>query len=77
MHKKAVSAIAMMIGLAGCSGLTSKRQRTVTGGPGGAAGGATIDALAGNVGMGALFGVGAGAAGGYLHDRHKQRERQA
>ncbi|WP_431267688.1 YMGG-like glycine zipper-containing protein [Dankookia sp. P2] len=77
MHKKAISAVVIMISLGGCSDLTSTQQRTMTGGLGGAAGGAVIGALAGNAGMGALIGAGAGAAGGYLYDRHKQSEQQA
>jgi uncharacterized membrane protein len=77
MRKQLVPSAVILLGLAGCSDLSSTQQRTMTGGLGGAAGGAVIGALAGNAGMGALIGAGAGVAGGYLYDRHKQSEQQA
>ena len=43
----------------------------------GTAGGALIGAMAGNAGLRAVVGAGAGAAGGYLHDRSKQNEQRA
>jgi hypothetical protein len=47
MHKKPISTAVIILGLAGCSDLTSTQQRTMTGGLGGAAGGAVIGAMAG------------------------------
>jgi len=64
-------------GLAGCAGMTDTQQRTVTGGLGGAAGGAVIGAIAGNAGMGAAIGAVAGTAGGYLYGKHKESEQKA
>ncbi len=56
----------------GCSGMSYTAQRTLSGGAMGAAGGAAIGAIAGNPGMGAAIGGGAGAAGGYIYDQYKK-----
>ena len=64
-------------GISGCAGMSDTQQRTVTGGLGGAAGGALIGAIAGNAGMGALIGAGVGTAGGYLYGKHKEAEQRA
>jgi osmotically inducible lipoprotein OsmB len=61
-------ALAVLV-LAGCSGLSHKEQRALTGGAIGAAGGALGGALIGGSAVGgAVLGGGAGAALGYLTD---------
>ncbi|TCZ64848.1 hypothetical protein EXY23_05590 [Roseicella aquatilis] len=50
-------------------------RRTATGAGIGAAGGARVGSLTGDAGWGAL--VGAGAAGGDLHDRNRRRAEEA
>ena len=72
-----VIAILAITPLAGCAGMSDTQQRTVTGGLGGAAGGALIGAIAGNAGMGAAIGAVAGTAGGYLYGKHKESEQKA
>lgn len=65
------------LALAGCAGMSSTEQRTLTGAAGGAAGGALIGAIAGNAGLGALIGGAVGGVGGYVWDQHKQAEDSA
>ena len=70
-----VLACGLMVGLAGCSNMSSTEQRTMSGAGMGAAGGALIGELAGqNPITSALIGTAAGAAGGYLYDRHEKSE---
>jgi 3-oxoacyl-[acyl-carrier-protein] synthase III len=70
-------AMVLVISLSGCAGMSDTQQRSVTGGLGGAAGGAVIGAIAGNAGMGALIGGAAGTAGGFLFGKHKESEQRA
>lgn len=57
--------------LAGCSGMNSTQQRTLSGGAIGAATGAAVGAVTGGLGVatGAAIGAAAGAAGGYILDQ--------
>lgn len=64
------------LALRGCVGLTEPRQRAVTGTGIGAAGGAVLDEIDGNAGVGALAGAGAGLDGGLIHDNVKKNEAQ-
>ena len=70
-------AMVLLASVSGCANLSDTQQRSVTGGLGGAAGGAVIGAIAGNAGMGALIGGAAGSAGGYLFGKHKESEQMA
>ena len=66
IRNTAVAAI-LALGLAGCSGMNSTQQRTVSGGAGvGALG--TL-ATGGCVSCGTAIGAGVGAAGGYVYDQ--------
>ena len=65
----------LMAGLAGCSNMSNTEQRTMSGAGIGAAGGALVGELAGaNPVTSALIGTAAGAAGGWLYDRHEKSE---
>ena len=77
MTKSIVSAVAGVMLLAGCAGLTDSQQRMMTGTMAGTAGGAAIGAIAGNAALGAGIGAAAGLAGGYLYDQHRQAEDRA
>ncbi|GIK96179.1 MAG: hypothetical protein BroJett029_03880 [Alphaproteobacteria bacterium] len=57
--------------LAGCAGMDSTQQRTLSGGAIGAATGAAVGAVTGGLGIatGAAIGAAAGAAGGYIIDQ--------
>lgn len=63
-HLHLLLAASLAIGLAGCAGMTTSQQRTLSGTTMGAAGGAVIGAIAGNAGLGA----GIGAARSRRHD---------
>ena len=56
----------LLIATAGCSNLSPREQRALTGGALGAAGGVIIGAATGGPLVGALIGTGAGAAIGAL-----------
>lgn len=69
----AAGSVVALLGTAGCSGLSTGEQRTLTGGAAGAAGGAAIGALTGgSAALGAIIGGAAGAAGGYLYNEHEK-----
>lgn len=57
--------------LAGCAGMDSTQQRTLSGGAIGAATGAAVGAVTGGLGVatGAAIGAAAGAAGGFIIDQ--------
>jgi len=59
-----LSALAIVVVLSACAGMSDVERRTVKGGALGAA-------------SGALIGAGIGAAGGYLFDQHKKAEEEA
>jgi hypothetical protein len=75
------STLATVLGLAliagGCADMTSTQQQTLSGAAIGTAGGLAIGAIAGDAGMGALIGAGAGAAGGYLYNRNQESKQAA
>ncbi len=72
MRKLMVVTVLVCFLAMGCSGMSYTAQRTLSGGAIGAASGATIGAIAGNAGMGAAIGGGAGLVGGYLYDQYKK-----
>jgi len=67
----------LLINVTGCAGMSDTAQRSMTGGLGGAAGGAVIGAIAGNAGMGALIGGAAGSTGGFLYGRSRDAQDRA
>lgn len=69
--------LVVLIPLAGCSGMSSTEQRTLSGGAGGAGVGAVLGAIGGNAGLGALAGGGAGLLGGYLYDQYQKSQANA
>lgn len=76
--KRKVTALAMaaLLGLSACSGLTQQEQQALTGGAIGAAGGAVIGAMAGSPAIGAAIGGAAGTAAGALWDDVSKRVNQ-
>jgi len=69
-----VLAVAGSLALSACAGLDNTQQRALTGTGIGAAGGAVLDAIGGNAGLGALAGAGAGLAGGLIFDNVRKNE---
>ena len=67
-------ALAGLLVLSGCAGMSDTGRRTTEGGALGAAGGAIIGSFSGHAGNGALIGAGVGAISGYLFDQHKKGE---
>lgn len=64
------AALVAVLGLAGCSGMNSTEQRTLSGGAIGAAAGAAGTAITGGcVACGAALGGAVGAGAGYLSDK--------
>ena len=62
-------AVAMLV-IAGCSGMSTRQQRALSGGAIGAAGGAATGAITGgSPAVGAAVGGAAGATTGYFWDR--------
>ncbi len=58
----------------GCSGLTPREQRVLSGGAIGAGGGALISIIAGSsVAVGSAIGAAAGALGGLIYDESQRR----
>jgi len=73
-------AAALLVGaiaLTGCSNMNPTEQRALSGTAIGAAGGAAIGAIAGNDGLGALVGAGAGLDGGLIYDQVKKSEQNS
>lgn len=63
----------LMIGLAGCSNMSNKEQRMLSGGAIGAAGGGLLTGVTGgSVLGGALIGGAAGTGLGYLYHRNQR-----
>jgi len=59
--------------LAGCSGMTTREQRVLSGGAIGAGAGAAIGIISGgSVGAASAIGAAAGALGGFLFDESKR-----
>ncbi|MEW6668013.1 MAG: hypothetical protein AB1512_22610 [Thermodesulfobacteriota bacterium] len=60
--------------IVGCSGMSTRQQRVLSGGAIGAgAGAATSIITGGSVGWGAAIGAGAGALGGLIYDEMQRR----
>ena len=76
MIRTSIPALAAVVLLAGCAGMTDTQQRALTGTVAGTAGGAAIGAIAGNAGLGAAIGAGAGIVGGLVVDR-VQKDKEA
>lgn len=68
--RNAAIAVVLAFGLAGCTGMNTTQQRTLSGGAIGAGVGAlgTV-ATGGCVACGTAIGAGVGAAGGYIYDK--------
>ncbi len=65
--------LALSLGAAGCSGMNTTQQRTLSGGAGGAAAGAALGAVTGgSAATGAILGGALGAGGGYLYDQYQK-----
>jgi osmotically inducible lipoprotein OsmB len=59
--------------LGGCSGMTTREQRVLSGGAIGAGSGAAISIISGgSVGAGSAIGAAAGALGGFLFDESQR-----
>ena len=73
--KKYLALILVALMFAGaCSGMSYTEQRTLSGGPIGAAVGALIGAAAGSAANGAAIGGGAGLLGSYLYDQYQKSQ---
>lgn len=60
---------ALLTAVAGCSGLNSTEERTLSGGAIGAGTGAVIGAVSGCTACGAGIGAAVGAGAGYVYDQ--------
>jgi osmotically inducible lipoprotein OsmB len=67
-------ALAALLLVSACTGMSNTAQRTLSGGAIGAGSGALIGAAAGSAGTGALIGGGAGLLGGYLYDQYQKSQ---
>lgn len=70
-------ALAAVLSLSSCAGMTDTQQRAATGTAGGAVGGAIIGAIAGDAGMGAAIGAGVGLLGGLIVDKNEKSKERA
>jgi len=77
MKMSKMVAAALVLGLAGCAGMSDTQQRAATGTLAGAGIGAVAGAIGGNAALGAAAGAGAGLAGGLIVDRVRQNEQAA
>jgi len=68
--------MACALAFAGCSGMSTTEQRTLSGAAIGTGVGAAVGAVTGDWGW-AAGGAAIGAAGGYLYDQQKQKEQRA
>lgn len=63
----------LILSLAGCSGMTTREQRVLSGGAIGAGSGAAISIISGgSVAGGSAIGAAAGVLGGLLYDESKR-----
>ena len=69
-------AMAGLMTLAGCAGMSETQQRTLSGAGIGTAAGVAVGAITGEWAW-AAGGAAIGAASGFLYDQQKQREKQA
>ena len=79
MKQTSLVLIVLVISLAfaGCSGMSTTEQRTLSGGAIGAGAGTVVGAIAGHTLWGAAIGAVAGTAGGYLYDHHEKAQQKA
>lgn len=71
---KIAAVLVVVFTLAGCAGMSTTQQRTLSGAAIGAGSGAAIGAITGgSPGIGATVGAGAGALSGYLYDQSQKR----
>ncbi len=71
-----VPAMVCALALAGCSGMSTTQERTLSGAAIGTGVGVAVGAVTGDWAW-AAGGAVAGAAGGYLYDQQKQKEQRA
>lgn len=72
--RKTAAIGAILVLLAGCSGMSTREQRVLSGGAIGAGSGAAIGAITGgSVAVGAAVGGAAGALGGLILDEVKKK----
>lgn len=72
--RKILAVVVILFVLAGCSGLSTREQRVLSGGAIGAGTGAAIGAITGgSVAIGAAVGGAAGLVGGLIVDEAKKR----
>jgi len=70
-----MTAIILVVFLAGCSGMSTQQQRVLSGGAIGAGAGAAVGGISGgSATTGAILGGAAGAAGGYLYDKSDEKK---
>ncbi len=69
-----LTAIVLVVLLAGCSGMSTQQQRMLSGGAIGAGAGAAVGGISGgSATTGAILGGAAGVAGGYLYDKADEK----
>ena len=72
--KTLIISILLTVFMVGCSGMSTREQRVLSGGAIGAGSGAVIGAVTGgSVATGAVIGAGVGALGGLILDESKRR----
>lgn len=72
--KTLILSVLLVVFLFGCSGMTTREQRVLSGGAIGAGSGAAIAAIANSsVAAGSAIGAAAGALGGLIYDESKRR----
>jgi membrane protein involved in colicin uptake len=72
--KTIIVSLLLAVFLFGCSGMSTREQRVLSGGAIGAGSGAVIGAVTGgSVATGAVIGAGVGALGGLILDESKRR----
>ncbi len=71
-----VVVLLLVIFAIGCSGLSTRQQRVLSGGAIGAGGGAALSLITGSsVAVGSAIGAAAGALGGLIYDESQRRRR--
>jgi osmotically inducible lipoprotein OsmB len=66
----------LLILVFGCSGMSSRQQRVLSGGAIGAGTGAAVSIITGgSVGTGAAVGAAAGAVGGFIYDESQKHKK--
>jgi len=70
----ATTFLCTLVLLAGCSNMTTREQRVLSGAAIGTGVGAAAGAIGGNLGLGAALGAAGGAAAGLLVDEQKKNK---